>query len=76
MEQLLTTLINILVLSSVYISVSLGFSFLFKMLGILNLAHGTTGNNRNLIQKHHVILLLSKRLSHMLWHSPRKSAPN
>ena len=40
MEQLLTTLINILVLSSVYILVSLGFSFLFNMLGILNLAHG------------------------------------
>ena len=40
MEQSVTTLINILVLSSMYILVALGFAFLFNMLGILNLAHG------------------------------------
>ena len=40
MEQSVTTLTNILVLSSMYILVALGFAFLFNMLGILNLAHG------------------------------------
>jgi branched-chain amino acid transport system permease protein len=36
----LTTLINFLVLSSMYIVVALGFAFLFNILGVLNLAHG------------------------------------
>ena len=36
----MTTVANILVLSSMYILVALGFAFLFNMLGILNLAHG------------------------------------
>jgi branched-chain amino acid transport system permease protein len=40
MEQLVTTVTNTLVLSSMYILVALGFAFLFNMLGILNLAHG------------------------------------
>lgn len=40
MEQLATTATNVLVLSSIYILVALGFAFLFNMLGILNLAHG------------------------------------
>jgi branched-chain amino acid transport system permease protein len=41
MEQLVVlTIINALILSSVYILVALGFAFLFDMLGILNLAHG------------------------------------
>lgn len=40
MEQVATTTSNVLVLSSIYILVALGFSFLFNMLGILNLAHG------------------------------------
>jgi len=35
-----TTITNILILSSMYILVALGFAFLFNMLGILNLAHG------------------------------------
>ncbi len=40
MEQLTTTITNVLVLSSIYILVALGFAFLFNMLGVLNLAHG------------------------------------
>jgi len=40
MEQVVATLTNVFVLSSIYILVALGFSFLFNMLGILNLAHG------------------------------------
>ena len=41
MEQLVvTTAINVLILSSMYILVALGFAFLHNMLGILNLAHG------------------------------------
>lgn len=40
MEQVAATISNILVLSSMYILVALGFAFLFNMLGILNLAHG------------------------------------
>jgi branched-chain amino acid transport system permease protein len=40
MELLVATLTNILILSSMYILVALGFAFLFNMLGILNLAHG------------------------------------
>jgi len=34
------TVANVLVLSAIYILVALGFSFLFNMLSILNLAHG------------------------------------
>jgi len=40
MEQIVVTLTNVLILSSIYILVALGFAFLFNMLGILNLAHG------------------------------------
>jgi len=40
MELFVQTLVNTLILASVYILVSLGFAFLFNMLGILNLAHG------------------------------------
>jgi branched-chain amino acid transport system permease protein len=40
MEQVVATIFNILILSSMYILVALGFSFLFNMLGILNIAHG------------------------------------
>jgi branched-chain amino acid transport system permease protein len=40
MEQLTATVTNVLVLSSIYVMVALGFAFLFNMLGILNLAHG------------------------------------
>jgi branched-chain amino acid transport system permease protein len=40
MAQLVATLSNILILSSMYILVALGFAFLFNMLGLLNLAHG------------------------------------
>jgi branched-chain amino acid transport system permease protein len=40
MEQVGATFINILILSSMYILVALGFAFLFNMLGILNFAHG------------------------------------
>ncbi len=40
MEQVVPTIINILILSSMYILVALGFAFLFSMMGILNLAHG------------------------------------
>ena len=40
MELTIETASNILILSSMYILVALGFAFLFSMLGILNLAHG------------------------------------
>jgi branched-chain amino acid transport system permease protein len=40
MELVVATLTNLLILSSMYILVALGFAFLFNMLGILNLAHG------------------------------------
>ena len=40
MEVLVTTTVNALIVSSMYIVVALGFAFLFNMLGILNLAHG------------------------------------
>jgi branched-chain amino acid transport system permease protein len=40
MELFVQTVVNVLILSSAYILVSLGFAFLFNMLGILNLAHG------------------------------------
>ena len=40
MELFVQTLFNVLILSSMYIVVTLGFAFLFNMLGILNLAHG------------------------------------
>ena len=41
MELLVQTAVNVLILASVYILVSLGFAFLFNMLGILNLAHAS-----------------------------------
>jgi branched-chain amino acid transport system permease protein len=40
MELLVQTIVNVLILAAAYILVSLGFAFLFNMLGILNLAHG------------------------------------
>jgi branched-chain amino acid transport system permease protein len=40
MEQLVVTLFNALILSSLYILVALGFAFVVNMMGILNLAHG------------------------------------
>jgi branched-chain amino acid transport system permease protein len=40
MELIVQTAINALILASAYILVSLGFAFLFNMLGIINLAHG------------------------------------
>jgi branched-chain amino acid transport system permease protein len=40
MEQVVLTLTNILVLSSMYILVALGFVLLFNVAGILNFAHG------------------------------------
>ena len=40
MEQVIATISNVLVLSSMYILVALGFAFLFNMLGILNFSHG------------------------------------
>jgi branched-chain amino acid transport system permease protein len=40
MELAITTLVNWLAISSMYILVALGFAFLFSILGILNLAHG------------------------------------
>ncbi len=40
MELFVQTVVNTLILASAYILVSLGFAFLFNMLGILNLAHG------------------------------------
>jgi branched-chain amino acid transport system permease protein len=40
MELFVSTVINALGLSSLYILVALGFAFLFNILGILNFAHG------------------------------------
>ena len=40
MQLAITSLINMLVLSSMYISVALGFAFLFNIMGIMNFAHG------------------------------------
>jgi branched-chain amino acid transport system permease protein len=40
MELILITVINAMVLSSMYILVALGFAFLFSIMGILNFAHG------------------------------------
>jgi branched-chain amino acid transport system permease protein len=40
MELTVTTLVNALVLCSIYILVALGIAFLFNMMGILNFAHG------------------------------------
>ena len=40
MGQVIATLSNVLILSSIYILVAIGFAFLFNMLGLLNLAHG------------------------------------
>ncbi len=40
MELFVQTTVNVVILAAVYILVSLGFAFLFNMLGILNLAHG------------------------------------
>jgi branched-chain amino acid transport system permease protein len=40
MDLFVQTAVNTLILASAYILVSLGFAFLFNMLGILNLAHG------------------------------------
>lgn len=40
MEVAGTTVINVLVLSSMYMLVALGFAFLFSIMGILNFAHG------------------------------------
>jgi branched-chain amino acid transport system permease protein len=39
-EIAVSAIVNMLVLSSMYIVVALGFAFLFSILGILNLAHG------------------------------------
>jgi branched-chain amino acid transport system permease protein len=39
-QLIVGTIVNILMLASVYILVALGFAFLFSMLRILNLAHG------------------------------------
>jgi branched-chain amino acid transport system permease protein len=40
MELIVSTIINALILSSMYILAALGFAFLFNMLRIFNLAHG------------------------------------
>jgi hypothetical protein len=40
MELFVQTTVNVVILAAVHILVSLGFAFLFNMLGILNLAHG------------------------------------
>jgi branched-subunit amino acid ABC-type transport system permease component len=40
MGQVVATTTNVLILSSMYILVALGFAFLFSMLGLLNFAHG------------------------------------
>jgi branched-subunit amino acid ABC-type transport system permease component len=40
MGQAIATTTNVLILSSMYILVALGFAFLFSMLGLLNFAHG------------------------------------
>lgn len=40
MELVVTTIINVFIMSSIYILVALGLAFVLNMLGILNLAHG------------------------------------
>ena len=40
MELVIATISNILIMSSMYILVALGFAFLFNMLGLINFAHG------------------------------------
>jgi branched-chain amino acid transport system permease protein len=40
LQLIVTTLANVLVLSSIYVLVALGFAFLFSIMGILNFAHG------------------------------------
>lgn len=40
MQAMTATLINVLILSSAYILVAVGFAFFFNTLGILNFAHG------------------------------------
>jgi len=40
MQLAITTIINMLVLSSMYVVVALGFAFLFSIMGILNFSHG------------------------------------
>jgi branched-chain amino acid transport system permease protein len=40
MELLVQTIVNMLMLAAIYILVTLGFAFLFNMLGIFNIAHG------------------------------------
>jgi len=40
MGQAIATTTNVLILSSMYILVALGFAFLFNMLGLVNFAHG------------------------------------
>lgn len=41
MELIVGTIVNVLVSSSMFILVALGLAFIFNMMGILNLAHGT-----------------------------------
>jgi branched-chain amino acid transport system permease protein len=41
MELFIQTVANALILAAIYILVSLGFAFLFNMLGIFNVAHGS-----------------------------------
>jgi len=40
MGQAIATTTNVLILSSMYVLVALGFAFLFNMLGLVNFAHG------------------------------------
>ena len=40
MELIVATIINMLVLSSMYMLVALGFAFLFNIMGVLNFSHG------------------------------------
>lgn len=40
MELFLGTIVNIIILSSMFILVALGLAFIFNMMGIVNLAHG------------------------------------
>jgi branched-chain amino acid transport system permease protein len=40
LQLIAATIVNVVVLSAIYILVALGFAFLFDILGILNLAHG------------------------------------
>jgi branched-subunit amino acid ABC-type transport system permease component len=41
MELVIQTFTNVLILAAMYILVSLGFAFLFNMLGFFNIAHGS-----------------------------------